>query len=170
MVSASITQPCFHEKPGRNLKMINMSDRIKYGRDQYVGGKWHPVETWDEMPSEEFLKAREEYDSPKKRFEQAKKTYGELLEDPCKWFRVISDTGKAPSEEDYSGNLCCYTRCWMSNVYTTNSALPEEESLRVLEFLQYAVCSSDFKKAINLAGRFMCGARLYALSLLCNNK
>lgn len=161
MISASITQPCFHEKSGRNLKMINMSDRIKYGRDQYVSGKWHPVGTWAGMPSEEYQKAREEYDSPKKRFEQAKKTYAELFEDPCKWFRVISDTGKA----DHSGKRCC----WMSNVYTTNSALPEEESLRVLEFLQYAVCSSDFKKAINLAARFMCGARLCALGMLCNN-
>ena len=143
-----------------------MSDRIKYGRDQYVGGKWHPVETWDEIPSEEYpklkKKAREEYDAQKKRFEHAKKTYGELLEDPCKWFRIISDTGKS----DHSGKRCC----WMSNVYTTNSALPEEESLRVLEFLQYAVCSSEFKKAINLALRLICGTRVCALGMLCNNK
>ena len=76
--------------------------------------------------------------------------------------------GKGPGEEDHSGNLYYVNGCWLLYVYTTNSDLPEEEGLTALKFLQYQVCAGDIKKAINVAARFMCGARLNALGLICN--
>lgn len=77
--------------------------------------------------------------------------------------------GKAPGDKDHSCNLKYCDGCWVLYTYTTNSALPEDEGLTGIRFLQHQVCGGDFKKAISLAAKFMCGARLCALGMLCNN-
>ena len=82
------------------------------------------------------------------------------------WFQR---PGKAPGDEEHSGNLKFCDGCWVLYIYTTNSDLPEDEGLTGIRFLQHQVCGGDFKKAINLAARFMCGAHLCALGMLCNN-
>ncbi len=78
--------------------------------------------------------------------------------------------GKGTDEDDFSGDLYCHNGCWLLYIFTTNSDLPNDEGLTAIKFLQYGVCAGDFNKAKSLAAKFMCGANLFALGLLCNNK
>ncbi|MDO4857586.1 MAG: bifunctional DNA primase/polymerase [Thermoguttaceae bacterium] len=77
--------------------------------------------------------------------------------------------GKGADEDDYSGDLYYHNGCWLLYIFTTNSDLPNDEGLTGLKFLQHQVCGGDIYKAISLASKYMCGASLFALGMLCNN-